>query len=263
MALVTGSGRGIGRETARGLARQGVRVAVQARSGTQVAETVDLVRADGGTAMASVGDVSDPRYVRSAVRSIVRELGPIDLLVNNAGLTDPTEAPVWESDPDGWWDVVAINLRGPMLTCSAVVPDMLGRGRGRVVNVNTLAASRTDPSYSAYAAAKAGLMRLTDSMDAALAGSGVSVFDVSPGLVRTAMTAGMPMWAEAPPEGWTPVEHVVDLIIRLARGDGDALSGRFIHATDDLDSLVVAAATRTDARKLRIQRYADTDPLPR
>lgn len=264
VALVTGSGRGIGRELALGLARHGARVVVQGRTCAQVTQTVGAVRAEGGTAFASVGDVTDPTYVGATVLSVLENLGPIDLLVNNAGAVDPTEAPSWESDQDDWWEVVTVNLRGPMLTCSAVVPGMLRRGRGRIVNINTLAASRTDPSYSAYSAAKAGLMRLTDSMGAALAGSGLSVFDVSPGLVRTKMTAGMPMWAQVLPEDWTPVDRVVDLVVRLARGHGDALSGRFIHASDDLDALVAEAATMTpDARKLRIHRYADSDPLPR
>ncbi len=263
VALVTGSGRGIGRAIALALGEAGLAVAVQGRTLDGVEETLQLIEAAGGTAVISLGDVTDPGYVSAAVTSITQSLGPVDLLVNNAGVTDPAELHAWEADPERWWRVVETDLRGPMLTCSAVLPEMVRRGRGRIVNMGTLAASRTDPYYSAYGAAKAGLMRLTDSLDAGLAGSGVSVFDVSPGLVRTDMTAAMPVWAAVPHDDWVPVGRVVDLVLRIAQGDADALTGRFLHATDDLDDLMAHAESMSaDARKLRIARYGEDDPLP-
>lgn len=264
-ALVTGASRGIGLAIARGLARAGMSVGVHARQPDHVRDAVASIGEAEGRVVGAVGDVTDPDCVAAVVRSIAQRLGPLDLLVNNAGVTDSREEPLWESDPEAWWNVVAVNLRGPMLTCSAALPQMIRRGHGRIININTLAASRTDRSYSAYAAAKAGLMRMTDSMAAALEGTGVTVFDISPGVVRTPMTARMRMWDDLPADAWTPVERVVELVLRVARGDADPLTGRFLHATDDLDQLLTAVPwpEASDARKLRVQRYSDADPLPR
>lgn len=263
VALITGAGGGIGRELAIGLAAAGFNICAQGRTLNRVSATADAVAGVGGRAVAIIGDVAQPDAARRAIEMAVESFGSLDLLVNNAAQMDPREEAVWDTDVNEWWDVVTTNLRGPMLTCSCAVPLMVTKGSGRIVNVGTLAVARTHPFYSAYAASKAGLMKLSEALSVQLQGTGVAVFDVSPGLVRSRMSLGMPMWAGIPDEDWTPASEVVSLVLRLARGDGDALSGRFLRASDDLDALVRSAALwGPGGRRLRIERYSADDPLP-
>ena len=122
---------------------------------------------------------------------VADELGRVDLLINNAGIIDAAEVPVWEADPDQWWDVVVSHVRGAQLLVRAVVPGMLARGHGRIVNLASGMSAKANRDYSAYCVAKTGLMRLTEALDLSLQGSGVRAFDVAPGVVDTAMTRSM------------------------------------------------------------------------
>ena len=128
VALVTGGGRGIGRSIARELTDAGMRVAVAARSTGQVEETAQEI--DG---LAVTADVSKPEDVEAMTATVERELGPIDLLVNNAGVA-PSRTLPWEEDPADWWRPYEINVLGAYLCCRAVLPGMIERGRGRIVN---------------------------------------------------------------------------------------------------------------------------------
>jgi 3-oxoacyl-[acyl-carrier protein] reductase len=116
------------------------------------------------------------------------------LLINNAGLIDEAEVPLREADPDQWWDVVSSHVKGGFLLCRAVVPWMVLRNRSRIVNLASGMSVRARPEYSAYSVAKTGHMRMTEALAQALEGSDVRVFDVSPGVVDTAMTRSMAMW---------------------------------------------------------------------
>lgn len=265
VAIVTGASRGLGRGIAERLAHTGMAVAVHARTISGLTGTVAAIDAAGGTARPFAADIAEPCHVVELIADVQNRLGPIDLLVNNAGVVDGAEEPLWAADPGAWWQVVAVNLRGPMLTCHEVVPGMLARNSGRIVNVNTLSASRSDPAYSAYSAAKAGLARMTDSLATALRGRNVYVWDVSPGLVHTAMTDAMPVWAATPEDRWTSPERMAEFVVRIACGEADALSGRFLRATDDLDDLVrrLGGAADQDARRLRVQPHSTDDELPR
>jgi NAD(P)-dependent dehydrogenase (short-subunit alcohol dehydrogenase family) len=168
----------------------------------------------------------------------------------------------WEADPADWWRTVEVGLRGPFLLAQAVVPGMLERGRGRVLNVTSGVGQRQEPRYSAYAAAKAGLSRLTDCLAGPLQGTGVVVLEASPGLVRTAMTEGM--WEGLPDDAYGPPGPFVDLVEAFAAGRLDELHGRFVHAQkDDLDDLRAWAGwiAERDARTLRLRTYGGDDPL--
>lgn len=187
VALVTGGGRGIGRSVALVLASAGASVAVLARSPEQVEDTVGEVRLRGAAAAGLVADVTDRAAVEAGVREAEERLGPLTLVVNNAGRL-ASAGPLWEADPDEWWRDVEVDLRGPLLCCRAVLPGMVARGAGRVVYVGSGAGLRPGPWISAYAVAKAALARLTDSLEAPLAGTGVHAFLVAPGLVRTGLT---------------------------------------------------------------------------
>jgi NAD(P)-dependent dehydrogenase (short-subunit alcohol dehydrogenase family) len=260
VALVTGASSGIGRHLAEGLAARGMSVAGLARDEGRLRTAMDEVAAaTGARTLAVAADVTDRASVEEAVGLVREELGPIALLVNNAGLIDEFEVPVWEADPDQWWDVVASHVRGALLTVRTVVPWMVLRNSGRIVNIASGMGTRAVPEYSAYSVAKTGLMRLTESLAAALEGSDVRAFDVAPGVVDTPMTRSMQMW-----EGftdWTPPERVVELIAAIAAGELDQWSGRFVRAgKDDLDVLRATSPEDT-ARQLRLQPYGDADPV--
>jgi NAD(P)-dependent dehydrogenase (short-subunit alcohol dehydrogenase family) len=260
IALVTGASSGIGRHLVEGLAARGVAVAGLARNEERLATAMaEVAEATGGKTLAVAADVTDRASVDAAVARVAGELGRVDLLVNNAGLIDVAEVPVWEADPDQWWDVVTSHVRGAHLLVRAVVPGMLARGHGRVVNLASGMSTRANRDYSAYSVAKTGLMRLTEALELALQGSGVHAFDVSPGVVDTPMTRAMDMWRNF--THWTPPERVVELIAAIGAGELDAWSGRFIRAgKDDLETL--RSNTPGDAaRQLRLQPYGDADPL--
>jgi NAD(P)-dependent dehydrogenase (short-subunit alcohol dehydrogenase family) len=260
VALVTGASTGIGRHLVEGLAARGMAVAGLARGEDRLRTAMDEVAAATGARTLSVAaDVTDRSSVEAAVEQVVAELGPVDLLVNNAGLIDAAEVPFWETDVDQWWDVVTSHIRGAQLTIRAVVPWMVLRNRGRVVNIASGMSVRARPEYSAYSVAKTGLMRLTEALAAALEGSDVRAFDVSPGVVDTPMTRSMEMWKGF--TDWTPPDEVVELIAAIAAGELDVWSGRLLRAgADDLD-LVRAVTPEGAARRLRLQPYGDDDPL--
>ena len=233
VALVTGGGRGIGASIARELAAAGVRVAVSGRTGALVEATAAEI--DG---LALVGDVALLADVEDWVRRTEAELGPLDLLVNNAG-TESASGPLWEQDPTDWWRVFEVNVRGPMLCCRAVLPGMVERGRGRIVNVGSGGSYLPVRAGSialgtAYGPSKAALGRFSELLAAQV---GVHVFLISPGLVRTALTESL--GDDAP---WTPPELAPRLVRVLASGRADALAGRYLHAEhDDVQQLVPRA----------------------
>ena len=242
VAFVTGASRGVGQELARALAEAGHDVALGARS--DLSETSALVEAEGRRALPLALDVTDAPGVEEAVARAQRELGPLDLVVNNAG-TDRAIAPLWEADPEEWWSDVDVHLRGTFLVCRAALPTMLSRGLGRIVNVSSNAGMRPSPYNSAYGAAKAAILNLTESLAASLEGTGLYAFAISPGYVRTAMTERLlDVQAE---KGWFPHLEGRDtldpalagrLVVALASGKADRLSGRYFHALDDLDELL-------------------------
>ena len=239
VAVVTGGSRGIGREVARSLARAGAKVAVTARDETKLAETVSIIRDAGGECSAFVMDVADNDSVTSGMNAIKQTYGAVDVLVNNAGI-GAGGFPPWELDVDAWWKVQEVNVKGVYMCSQAVLPAMAERGSGCVINMGSMAGVRPNPGASPYAVSKAALMRLTDSFAAAAKEYGVSVFVISPGLVRTDMT-NIPRFADVPDDQWTPAEVAGELCVKLASGVADKLSGCFIHALDDLDDLLARA----------------------
>ena len=162
----------------------GAAVAVLARSKVEVGETAALITGRGGRAIGIVAYVTDRAGVERAVAETVAHLGPVGILVNNAGSAGPL-APLWEADPDDWWRTIEINLRGPMLCARAVLPGMIQRRSGTIVNIGSYAGIRanTGGSFGPYATSKAALVRFTDTLAAATGEHGVRVFTISHGLV--------------------------------------------------------------------------------
>jgi len=247
VALVTGGGRGIGAGIARELADAGMTVAISARSQDQV----DAVAAEIG-GLAVVADVSRQDDVERTVADVERELGPIDLLVNNAGISG-WEENAWDIPVEEWWHVFEVNLLGVHLCSRAVIPGMIERGRGRIVNTGSGAGYLPGSKNTAYAASKAAVYRLGDTLALQLNPHGIAVFTISPGLVRSDMTEGH--FPEDAP--WTPPELAPRLVRVLASGRADALSGRYIHAEhDDIEDLIRRAdeIRANDLNAIRLQR---------
>jgi 3-oxoacyl-[acyl-carrier protein] reductase len=188
VALVTGSSSGIGREVARALAAQGARVAVVASSERAKAEAVvNEIEAAGGIARPFVADISSANGATTLVREVEAELGPIDLLVNSAGVYFPT--PAGDVTEDAFDRMVAINLKGSFFTLNAVAPGMKARGAGRIVNIASVAGIAPNPEYSLYAATKAGIIALTRAIALELAPYGINVNAIAPGNTETPINA--------------------------------------------------------------------------
>ncbi len=186
VAVVTGGGRGIGRATALLLAEEGAAVAVLARTEEQVRAVADEIRSHRGKSLPLTVDVSRWESVRQAIAIVRDTFGPVDILVNNAGIIEPV-VPAHRVDPQDWAYNVDVNLKGAFFMARAVLPDMVARGHGVIVNVSSGAAHKVVTGWSAYCAAKAGLYHLTRVLAAELAGTGVRVNSVRPGVVDTEM----------------------------------------------------------------------------
>jgi NAD(P)-dependent dehydrogenase (short-subunit alcohol dehydrogenase family) len=245
IALVTGGGRGIGANIARELTAAGARVAVAARTHEQVDEVASEI---GGIALEL--DVTDRVAVEGAVAETERELGPLTLLVANAGIGGPDGA-TWEVEPEDWWRVQEVNVLGVHLSCRAVIPGMLERGQGRIVITGSGAAYLPGSSNTAYTTSKAAVCRYGETLANELVDR-IPVFFFSPGLVQTEMTSGF--GADLP---WTPPELAPRLVRTLVSGRADALAGRYIHAEhDDIEDLIRRAdeIREQDLNAIRLQR---------
>jgi NAD(P)-dependent dehydrogenase (short-subunit alcohol dehydrogenase family) len=269
VAVVTGAGRGIGRAVALALAQAGAHVAALARTQPELEETAALIK-ESGTAQAFAVDVTDAPGVLCAMENIEAALGPVDVLVNNAGQLGRV-GPFVDSEPAEWWRVLEVNLRGPMLCTRAVLPGMIARGRGRIVNVAT--GVMPYPYLSAYVTSKTALVRFSEILAAETRPWGVHVFAISPGTTRTAMSEHsltseegrrwIPWFGRIFTEKLdVPMERPVQLVVDLASGRADALSGRLLTVFDDLDTLLSRSTEieREGFYSLRVRRFDDGMP---
>jgi NAD(P)-dependent dehydrogenase (short-subunit alcohol dehydrogenase family) len=259
-AVVTGGGRGLGRAFAQALAAAGASVVIVARTAGELRDTAAAI---GSGVKAFPADVSDA----AALRSAFADIGPVDLLVNNAGMLGPI-GPFWEADFDDWWRTMEVNVRGALLCAHAVLPAMIARRRGRIINVVTSAFPA--PYLSPYLASKTALLRATECLAAEAKPHGVSLFSMAPGTVRTEMSMHSVQSAEG--QKWipwfkrifderldVPAERPAQLVLELASGAMDPLSGLFLTPFDDLGALLQNLA-RIEAEKLYSLRVRPLNP---
>lgn len=265
VAVVTGGSRGVGRGIAEALAVAGASVCVLARTDDQVQSAVEEIRIQGANAIGISVDITDPARTEAALRTAADQLGPVTTLVNNAGTLDAI-GPLWQLDADVMWRDIETHVRGALNCTRVVLPEMIARGGGRIINVVGTLGQQGEPYVSAYACAKAALFRLTDCLAAELRDQPVTVFSISPGLVRTDMTnrlaegadgrQWLPEFGQAPPDAWRSSEDAGRLVVRIARGDAEVLSGRYLRASFQLEDAVanIDEIKATDRLTLRLIR---------
>ena len=270
VALVSGGGRGVGRLLGARLAGAGAAVGLIARSADELAAAAGEINRAGGTAAAAVADVADHRAAAAAVSELRHNLGTADILINNAGISGPV-GPLWQAQTAEWWRAIEVNLGGAFILSQLALEHMIPAGKGRIINVTSYAGVYRWPLLSAYAASKAALVKLTETLAEETRPHGVSVFSVDPGLLpiglgEAALKTSAGRWT---PEGrvqrWirdqlaagrgADPEEAARLIIALASGRADRLSGRHLSVTDNLDALLprIDQIERDDLHTLRLR----------
>jgi NAD(P)-dependent dehydrogenase (short-subunit alcohol dehydrogenase family) len=196
---------------------------------------------------------------------VVQQLGPVDILVNNAG-RHYALGPLWLVNPDEWWKDVKCNLLGTFLCMRALLPSMIARRQGRIINVSSGAGNQPRPHSTAYTSAKAAVTRLTESAAISAAPHGVYLFAIHPGSVRTTMAdhlvnsevaqTWVPEYRSLYDETEIPAERAGEMVVFLATGKADLLTGRFLNVYDDVEALVKQAETiqRQDLYTLRLRK---------
>jgi NAD(P)-dependent dehydrogenase (short-subunit alcohol dehydrogenase family) len=222
VVLVTGAGRGIGRSIALRFAEEGARVALVSRTETQLAETARQIESLGRRALAMPIDITDEGASEDCVAAAERELGPLDVLVNNAGVF--IWRPFLQLSPADWDRVIATNLTAPAAFCRAALARMAGRRRGRIVNVASIHGMRGDANVAAQSAAKFGLIGLTQSLAREFRSHNVAVNAVSPGTVENRKDEGAGEHVEPLAEKLWP-RDIAKAVLFLASDDAAAITG--------------------------------------
>ena len=242
VALIIGGGRGIGRAIALAYAAEGARLALAARTESELRETAETIAARQGTEVHTVvADVTNRQQVDNAVASTLERFGAIDVLVNNAGNLGPVGR-LWENDPDEWEQTIAIHVMGTFYGCRAVIPHMLERGAGRIVNMSGVGG----PNVTAYEVAKMGITNLTENLALELADTPVTVNAISPGSIHTRMweenrdraleVGDMAMYergVQVTSGQGASIERAAQLVVFLGSDACGKLSGRLIRAFAD------------------------------
>lgn len=229
VAIVTGAARGIGYAVAERMLRSGAALSLWDVDAAKLEEAKERLSSLGDVTVAVV-ELTDERSVADATAATLNRFDRIDVLVNNAGITGGN-APTWELDPEVWRRVIDVNLVGPYLTCRAVVPHMIQRGYGRIVNVASIAGKEGNPNASHYSASKAGLIALTKSLGKELATKGVIVNCVTPAAAKTDIFAQMKqehidyMLSKIPMNRFVQVDEVAAMIGWLATEDCSFTTG--------------------------------------
>jgi len=248
-AIITGAGRGIGRATALAFAHEGADVVVTSRTLSEVMEAAEEARQLGRRSLALKVDVSDRDDVQTMAAQALEEFGKIDILVNNAGTYGPI-GPLVDNDPEEWVRTIGVNLFGAFFCSRAVLPHMIHERRGKIVNLSGGGATSPLPNFSAYAASKTAIVRLTENLAEEVKKWNIQVNAIAPGGVNTKLTeevlaagaaAGEEMLERTHTQkksGGVPPERPAALAVFLASEESGSLTGRLVSAVwDDWESM--------------------------
>jgi NAD(P)-dependent dehydrogenase (short-subunit alcohol dehydrogenase family) len=254
VAIVTGGGGGIGGATARALAREGAFVAVIDIDGDRAGSVVEAIEGSGGTALAVQADLSEEPGVVAAIGATVARYGRIDVLHNNAALTDSDflsrDTKVTELTVEVWERTMAVNLRSQMLTCKHAIPEMVRTGGGSIINMSSGASLKGDRTRTAYGVSKAGVNTLTMYVATGHGKQGVRVNTIVPGLIITdavrahlteKMLAGLGRATLTPYVG--EPEDVANLVVFLASDESRYITGQMIAIDGGMSAHVGSAGT--------------------
>ena len=232
-AFVTGASRGIGRACALALASAGARVVLAARQRDKLEEVANEIRAQSGEAFVAEIDMSSADSIRSAISAAAKEVGHIDILVNNAAVT--RDGLALRMKKDDWDTVIATNLSGAFLAIQQVLVNMMRERWGRIINISSVVGQSGNAGQANYAASKAGLIGLTKSLAQEMASRNITVNAVAPGFVDTDMTAGLPaefkesLLARIPLKRFGKPEDVAAAVRFLASEEAGYITGHVLN----------------------------------
>lgn len=243
VAIVTGGGRGLGRAYALGLAREGVDVAVTSRSQAALDQVVSEIVAMGRRGLAVRVDLANEASVQGMVERTLQEFGKIDILVNNSGIVTPFRNVV-DMPSDEWDQTFSVNLRGTFLCCRAVLPHMISRREGKIINLGAgVVEERVHVGMSAYCASKAGVINFTRQLAAEVRQYGINVNCLDPGAVKTDMAEQFEVsnetreWllkqqtVDEDQRRFRATDDIISLLVFLASDASRALNGRFLQVS--------------------------------
>lgn len=267
IVLITGAARGLGLEIGKAFAARGARIAAADLDAEAADAAAQEICAAGGDAVGFAVDVTSIEQTEELARAVDARLGAPDILVNSAGILSGI-GPVWEVEPEKWMADVRVSLDGTFLCSRAVLPAMIGRGSGYILNLFGGGGNEPQMYISGYVAAKTGMLMLTECLGRETAEHGVKVFAMRPGPVRTGLNTALAQ-SEAGRK-WRPdfgdmfekgggvsASLVTKLALRLVGGAADLLSGRLIDAQDDLDTLIARSDRIAASNLLRLRICKD------
>ena len=231
VAVITGASRGLGKAMAIALAKEGVKVALVARDLAKLEETAEAIRADGGVAGLFKMDVTSEEQVSALAEDVRSQLGAAQILINNAGVN--LRKKVTDFTLEEWRWVQDSNLTSVFLMCRAFVPQMLGSGYGRILNMTSIMSHVSLPERTAYSSTKAGLLGFTKALAMELADEGITVVGISPGPFATEMNTALindpeknaAFLAKIPLHRWGKVEDIGTLAVYLCSEAAEFITG--------------------------------------
>ena len=227
VVLITGGSKGIGKELALYFGQSGAKVAICARNEQALKNAASKVIEEGGVCLPIAADISDQEQVQAMVSKVEAELGPVDILINNAA--ELSLSTIVETSLTDWERTMAINVRGVFLCCKAVLPGMMSRKTGRIINIGSLAGRRGYPEQGAYCASKHALVGLTKVLAIETQGYGIRVNMVSPGGVMTDLSAALRDSRGGVEESeWMTPAEVAEAVLYICSQDGAAITDELV-----------------------------------
>ena len=243
-ALITGSGKGIGLELARGLGAAGATVVINDRNIEKASQVASQLRDEGISAEFAVFDGTDREQLIAAINTFEAETGAIDILINNAGIQ--RRAPLEEYDANDWHDLMRVNLDGVFHVSQAVARHMIARGRGKIINICSVQSELARPTIAPYAASKGAVKMLTKGMCAEWARHGIQANGLAPGYFATEMNRALVdnqafsewLCKRTPAGRWGQVEELCGAAVFLASPASDFINGQTLFVDGGLTSVV-------------------------